>query len=117
MAQVLLECNLGFNSKEYVKFSEMFNEALDKKYDIVLANFVISFNVNHKFSKLENLKRIEQKVNNDKNILLIDIMKKNRLLSFYVKNALLVSKDDYPYKSRIVNLFNWRAKIFNWFLF
>lgn len=50
MAQVLLECNLGFNSKEYVKFSEMFNEALDKKYDIVLANFVISFNVNHKFS-------------------------------------------------------------------
>nr|WP_307922216.1 DUF2714 domain-containing protein [Mycoplasmopsis bovis] len=25
-------------------------EALDKKYDIVLANFVISFNVNHKFS-------------------------------------------------------------------
>lgn len=78
--------------------------------------------------KLKNLKRIEQKVNNDKNILLIDIMKKNRLLSFYVKNArhnkdmilvlrdeyayknLLVSKDDYPYKSisfikKIRNLF------------
>nr|WP_318028533.1 hypothetical protein [Mycoplasmopsis bovis] len=38
-------------------------------------------------NKLDNLKRIEQKVNNDKNILLIDIMKQNRLLSFYVKNA------------------------------
>ncbi|UUM25813.1 hypothetical protein NQV05_01575 [Mycoplasmopsis agalactiae] len=79
-------------------------------------------------NKLDNLKRIEQKVNNDKNILLIDIMKQNRLLSFYVKNArhnknmilalrneysfksLLVSKDDYPFKSlaiikKIRNLF------------
>ncbi len=38
-------------------------------------------------NKLDNLKRIEQKVNNDKNILLIDIMKQNRLLSFYVKKC------------------------------
>nr|WP_307929595.1 DUF2714 domain-containing protein [Mycoplasmopsis bovis] len=50
MAQVLLDCNLGFNSHEYVKFSSNFDEALSKKFDIVLEKFVITFNVNHKFS-------------------------------------------------------------------
>ncbi|WP_430000973.1 MSC_0623 family F1-like ATPase-associated protein, partial [Mycoplasmopsis bovis] len=45
-----LDCNLGFNSHEYVKFSSNFYEALSKKFDIVLEKFVITFNVNHKFS-------------------------------------------------------------------
>lgn len=30
MAQVLLECNLGFSSDEYVKFGKMFDEAFAK---------------------------------------------------------------------------------------
>ncbi len=50
MAQVLLDCNLGFNSHEYVKFSSNFDEALSKKFDMVLEKFIITFNVNHKFS-------------------------------------------------------------------
>ncbi|TKA59395.1 hypothetical protein MBOVa_2780 [Mycoplasmopsis bovis 8790] len=50
MAQVLLDCNLGFNSQEYVKFNSNFDEALSKKFDIVLEKFVITFNVNPKFS-------------------------------------------------------------------
>ncbi|UUD37033.1 Uncharacterised protein [Mycoplasmopsis californica] len=40
-------------------------------------------------SRLENLRKIETKVNNDKNILLIDIMKQNKLLTNFVNNALI----------------------------
>lgn len=60
-------------------------------------------------SKLENLKRIESKVNNDKNILLIEIMKQNKLLSFFVENALhnqnmiLSLKNKYQIKSPLIS--------------
>ncbi|UUD35106.1 hypothetical protein NPA07_04860 [Mycoplasmopsis caviae] len=37
--------------------------------------------------KIENLKNIDVKVNNDKNILLISMMKLNKHLSFYINNA------------------------------
>ncbi|WP_406615021.1 MSC_0622 family F1-like ATPase gamma subunit [Mycoplasmopsis hyopharyngis] len=39
-------------------------------------------------TKLENLKKIESKVNSDKNILLIEIMKQNKKLNFFIENAL-----------------------------
>ncbi len=39
-------------------------------------------------TKVENLKKINMKVNNDKNILLINMMKLNKNLSYYVQSAI-----------------------------
>lgn len=39
-------------------------------------------------TKLENLKKINMKVNNDKNILLINMMKLNKNLSYYIQSAI-----------------------------
>ncbi|AJK51401.1 DUF2714 domain-containing protein [Mycoplasma capricolum subsp. capripneumoniae] len=50
LASVLLECKLGFNSKEYLEFVKMYQEGFEKKFDLVLADFVITFNVNLKYS-------------------------------------------------------------------
>lgn len=63
---MLLECNFGFSLDEYVKFGKMFDEVFVKKYDIVLEKFVISFNVNFKFSI--DVLVLVLKVNEDFNI-------------------------------------------------
>lgn len=39
-------------------------------------------------TKVENLKKINMKVNNDKNILLINMMKLNKNLSYYIRSAI-----------------------------
>ena len=39
-------------------------------------------------TKVENLKKINMKVNNDKNILLINMMKLNKNLSYYIQSAI-----------------------------
>lgn len=39
-------------------------------------------------TKIENLKKINMKVNNDKNILLINMMKLNKNLSYYIQSAI-----------------------------
>ncbi|WP_412031486.1 DUF2714 domain-containing protein [Metamycoplasma buccale] len=49
MASVLLKNNLGFTSPLYVEFFEAMQLALEKKYDIVYKEFVITFNINPKF--------------------------------------------------------------------
>ncbi|WFQ90059.1 DUF2714 domain-containing protein [Mycoplasma feriruminatoris] len=50
LASVLLECKLGFSSKEYLEFEKMYKEGFEKKFDLVLDDFVITFNVNLKYS-------------------------------------------------------------------
>ncbi|CBH40541.1 DUF2714 domain-containing protein [Mycoplasmopsis agalactiae] len=88
MAQVLLECNLGFSSDEYVKFGKMFDEAFAKKYDIVLEKFVISFNVNLKFSAdalVPVLKANEDSNTEAFNFKSANDEKFNKLLNFYNK--------------------------------
>ncbi|WFQ94235.1 MSC_0622 family F1-like ATPase gamma subunit [Mycoplasma feriruminatoris] len=63
-------------------------------------------------NKLESLVKIENKVRNDKNILLIDIIKQNSLLNFYVNNALtsqemiLLLKQHYNIKTSLITLEN-----------
>ncbi|EOA07082.1 Hypothetical protein MYEA_5430 [Mycoplasma yeatsii 13926] len=49
IASVLLGSNLGFNSDQYLEFEEMTNKALENKFDLLLKDFVISFNVDHKY--------------------------------------------------------------------
>ncbi|SYV89902.1 Uncharacterised protein, partial [Metamycoplasma alkalescens] len=59
--------------------------------------------------KLQNLNNILTKVNNSKNILLIDIMKLTRKLKFDISNALLnISliteiKNQYAIKNKLLN--------------
>lgn len=95
---MLLECNFGFSLDEYVKFGKMFDEVFVKKYDIVLEKFVISFNVNFKFSV--DVLVFVLKVNEDFNIEVFNFKsvndeKFNKLLSFYnklVNDLILVDK-------------------------
>lgn len=95
---MLLECNFGFSLDEYVKFGKMFDEVFVKKYDIVLEKFVISFNVNFKFSV--DVLVFVLKVNEDFNIEVFNFKsvndeKFNKLLNFYnklVNDLILVDK-------------------------
>lgn len=100
MAQVLLDCNLGFNSHEYVKFSSNFDEALSKKFDIVLEKFVITFNVNHKFSLdalVPMLKSSEDSNTEAVNFASSQEPKFNNLLKLYNKliNDLVIANNNY----------------------
>ncbi|ADR25391.1 DUF2714 domain-containing protein [Mycoplasma bovis] len=100
MAQVLLDCNLGFNSHEYVKFSSNFDEALSKKFDIVLEKFVITFNVNHKFSLdalVPMLKSSEDSNTEAVNFASSQEPKFNNLLKLYNKliNDLVIANNKY----------------------
>ncbi|QQH34662.1 DUF2714 domain-containing protein [Mycoplasmopsis bovis] len=100
MAQVLLDCNLGFNSHEYVKFSSNFDEALSKKFDIVLEKFVITFNVNHKFSLdalVPMLKSSEDSNTEAVNFASDQEPKFNNLLKLYNKliNDLVIANNKY----------------------
>ncbi|QJR44182.1 DUF2714 domain-containing protein [Mycoplasma miroungirhinis] len=49
-ATILLKMGLGFNSPIYVEFVEKFKKALTNKWDLLFKNFVITFNINLKFS-------------------------------------------------------------------
>lgn len=100
MAQVLLDCNLGFNSHEYVKFNLNFDEALSKKFDIVLEKFVITFNVNHKFSidaLVPMLKSSEDSNTEAVNFASSQEPKFNNLLKLYNKliNDLVIANNKY----------------------
>ncbi|MBT1317413.1 DUF2714 domain-containing protein [Mycoplasma bovis] len=100
MAQVLLDCNLGFNSHEYVKFSSNFDEALSRKFDIVLEKFVITFNVNHKFSLdalVPMLKSSEDSNTEAVNFASSQEPKFNNLLKLYNKliNDLVIANNKY----------------------
>ncbi len=100
MAQVLLDCNLGFNSHEYVKFSSNFDEALSKKFDMVLEKFVITFNVNHKFSLdalVPMLKSSEDSNTEAVNFASSQEPKFNNLLKLYNKliNDLVIANNKY----------------------
>lgn len=100
MAQVLLDCNLGFNSHEYVKFSSNFDEALSKKFDIVLEKIVITFNVNHKFSLdalVPMLKSSEDSNTEAVNFASSQEPKFNNLLKLYNKliNDLVIANNKY----------------------
>ncbi|WP_432790457.1 DUF2714 domain-containing protein [Mycoplasmopsis bovis] len=100
MAQVLLDCNLGFNSHEYVKFNSNFDEALSKKFDIVLEKFVITFNVNHKFSidaLIPMLKSSEDSNTEAVNFASSQEPKFNNLLKLYNKliNDLVIANNKY----------------------
>ncbi|WFQ91703.1 hypothetical protein MFERI14815_00307 [Mycoplasma feriruminatoris] len=60
-------------------------------------------------TKLNNLKTIHQRLSNEKNILLIDMIKQNALLNYYVKNALwnqnIISllQKEYKIKNNLIN--------------
>ncbi|WP_347938449.1 hypothetical protein VQY18_01525 [Mycoplasma feriruminatoris] len=60
-------------------------------------------------TKLNNLKTIQQRLSNEKNILLIDMIKQNALLNYYVKNALwnqnIISllQKEYKIKNNLIN--------------
>ncbi|AGJ90820.1 DUF2714 domain-containing protein [Mycoplasma putrefaciens] len=49
IASVLLKANLGFSSEQYHQFEKMTEQALKNKYDLLLNDFVISFNVDLKY--------------------------------------------------------------------
>lgn len=109
---MLLECNFGFSLDEYVKFGKMFDEVFVKKYDIVLEKFVISFNVNFKFSV--DVLVFVLKVNEDFNIEVFNFKsvndeKFNKLLNFYnklVNDLILVDK----YVELFFNIIVFRVK-------
>ncbi|WFQ91702.1 hypothetical protein MFERI14815_00306 [Mycoplasma feriruminatoris] len=50
LATVLLENQIGFDSKTYLQFLDSYLLAFKNHYDIVLNDFVITFNVNLKIS-------------------------------------------------------------------
>ncbi|UUD37032.1 Protein of uncharacterised function (DUF2714) [Mycoplasmopsis californica] len=50
IASVLLESKLGFSSNEYLTFEKTFNEAINKKFDLLFEHFVLHFDVNLRFS-------------------------------------------------------------------
>ncbi|WP_434343882.1 hypothetical protein V2P32_02060 [Mycoplasma sp. 06067-C1-B144P-99-0482-3] len=60
-------------------------------------------------TKLNNLKTIQQRLSNEKNILLIDMIKQNALLNYYVKNALwnqnIISllQNEYKIKNNLIS--------------
>ncbi|QSF13619.1 DUF2714 domain-containing protein [Mycoplasma sp. Mirounga ES2805-ORL] len=49
-ASVLIKSQLGFDSKVFNDFEKQIQKAINNKYEILFRNFVISFNVNLKFS-------------------------------------------------------------------
>ncbi|MGZ9755785.1 MSC_0623 family F1-like ATPase-associated protein [Mycoplasma sp. 394] len=49
-ASVLLKLNSSFNSKEFENFEEQVKKAFKNKYDLLFQKFVITFNLNPKFS-------------------------------------------------------------------
>ncbi|WP_330463653.1 MSC_0622 family F1-like ATPase gamma subunit [Metamycoplasma gateae] len=67
--------------------------------------------------KLQNLQNISTKVNNSKNILLIDIMKLTKKIKFNISNALLninlinAIKEKYAIKNKLINDANDKNKI------
>ena len=54
IASVLLKDMLGFDSEAYIQFNDMLMMAVNKKYDLVYKDFVITYNLNPKFG-LNNL--------------------------------------------------------------
>ena len=50
MSSILLKNNIGFSSAIYEKFDSDFKKALENKYNILFENFIITFNVNLKYS-------------------------------------------------------------------
>ena len=50
IASVLLKDMLGFDSEVYVQFNDMLMMAVNKKYDLVYQDFVITYNLNPQFS-------------------------------------------------------------------
>lgn len=50
MSSILLKNNIGFSSTIYEKFDGDFKKALENKYNILFENFIITFNVNLKYS-------------------------------------------------------------------
>ncbi|MBN4089647.1 DUF2714 domain-containing protein [Mycoplasma enhydrae] len=51
VTSALFKNNLGFQSELYLRFLDLLNEAMNKKYDIVFEKFVVTFNLNLKFSQ------------------------------------------------------------------
>ncbi|AZZ65716.1 DUF2714 domain-containing protein [Metamycoplasma phocicerebrale] len=51
VASALFKNNLGFKSELYLKFLDLLNEALKKRHDMVFEDFVVTFNINPKFSQ------------------------------------------------------------------
>ncbi|ACF07157.1 Protein of uncharacterised function (DUF2714) [Metamycoplasma arthritidis] len=49
IASVLLKNNISFNSEIYIKFVEKMTMAINKHYDLLFRDFVITFNVNGRF--------------------------------------------------------------------
>ncbi|MBZ4195667.1 hypothetical protein LAD73_02995 [Mycoplasma sp. 1331] len=77
--------------------------------------------------KLNNFKKIETKTNTDKNILLIEMIKQNKLLNFYVNNSiysqniLLAIKNEYQITNSLIDKnSSWSSSLFkkltNWFI-
>ncbi|MBU4689452.1 MSC_0623 family F1-like ATPase-associated protein [Mycoplasma zalophidermidis] len=50
-ASVLLSKGMGFESPSFTKFNNKLKEAIAKKHDIIFRNFIISFNIDLKFSQ------------------------------------------------------------------
>lgn len=50
IASVLFKNNLGFNSKVYEVFYNSHTKAIENKHELVFDSFVITFNINPKFS-------------------------------------------------------------------
>ena len=49
MTSILFKNNLGFESKIYLDLLESFNIGIEKKYDFIYENFIITFNINLKY--------------------------------------------------------------------
>ncbi|MCU4117254.1 DUF2714 domain-containing protein [Mycoplasma zalophi] len=49
-AEILIKMGLGFESNIYKEFVEKYKIALENKWDMLFKNFIISFNINLKFS-------------------------------------------------------------------
>ncbi|MBU4690940.1 DUF2714 domain-containing protein [Mycoplasma zalophi] len=49
-AEILIKMGLGFESNTYKEFVQKYKTALENKWDMLFKNFIISFNINLKFS-------------------------------------------------------------------
>ncbi|WP_051622782.1 MSC_0623 family F1-like ATPase-associated protein [Mycoplasmopsis primatum] len=67
ISYVLFKNNLGFNSSSYKKFYSEMQNALLNKTDILYRNFILTFNVNPKFSINTLVPMLSEKLSSNNN--------------------------------------------------